>query len=67
MQLDPRTLDVIDAIRGCGYSISLVYDKKSFVATAKDATGQTWTTQAADACAAAMQLAEQLGIDLPDG
>ena len=66
MQLEPQTLDVVDRIRGYGYSFSLAYDKTGFVATAKDTTGQTWTARAIDAHAAVVEVAAQIGIDLED-
>lgn len=66
MQLEPRTLDVVDRIRGYGYSFSLAYDKVDFVATAKDAAGQTWRARGVDAHAAVVEVAAQLGIDVED-
>ena len=66
MQLDPQTLPVIDAIRGRGYAFSLSYDKQTFVATARDADGQTYTARAPDAHTAVVQIANQLGVDLED-
>ncbi len=66
MQLDPQTLSAIDAIRGRGYAVSLSYDKTTWVATARDAGGETWTVRAGDAHAAVVEIAVQLGVDLED-
>jgi len=67
--MDARVNALIEAISGAGHSVMVGADSDGnevVEATDKD-TGETFVVRADDLCVAAIELAQQVGIDLSDG
>ena len=68
VDLDPPTKAVLAMMADAGYVVAIGSDPDGgVVASAQDSAGETWQVRAADAYAAVVELAAQVGFDLADG